>query len=230
MDNIMVVEDEDSIREFIIINLKRDGFNVIEAATGEEALDKLRLSPVDLIVLDIMLPGIDGYEVCKRVQVQRPGTAIIMLTAKGQDTDKVTGLQLGADDYVVKPFNPSVLTARVKAVLRRMRRKSPAKKIKVNDVTVDTNKRRVTVGGKNIELTNKEYELFMLLLTAGGDVVSRDEILSRLWDTNFYGDTKTIDVHIRRLREKLNDDPAHPKYIATVWGVGYRFVMGENDV
>ena len=230
MDNIMVVEDEDSIREFIIINLKRDGFNVIEAATGEEALDKLRLSPVDLIVLDIMLPGIDGYEVCKRVQVQRPGTAIIMLTAKGQDTDKVTGLQLGADDYVVKPFNPSVLTARVKAVLRRMRRKSPAKKIKVNDVTVDTNKRRVTVGGKNIELTNKEYELFMLLLTAGGDVVSRDEILSRLWDTNFYGDTKTIDVHIRRLREKLNDDLAHPKYIATVWGVGYRFVMGENDV
>ena len=230
MDNIMVVEDEDSIREFIIINLKRDGFNVIEAATGEEALDKLRLSPVDLIVLDIMLPGIDGYEVCKRVQVQRPGTAIIMLTAKGQDTDKVTGLQLGADDYVVKPFNPSVLTARVKAVLRRMRRKNPAKKIKVNDVTVDTNKRRVTVGGKNIELTNKEYELFMLLLTAGGDVVSRDEILSRLWDTNFYGDTKTIDVHIRRLREKLNDDPAHPKYIATVWGVGYRFVMGENDV
>ncbi len=230
MDNIMVVEDEDSIREFIVINLKRDGFNVIEAATGEEALDKLRLSPVDLIVLDIMLPGIDGYEVCKRVQVQRPGTAIIMLTAKGQDTDKVTGLQLGADDYVVKPFNPSVLTARVKAVLRRMRRKSPAKKIKVNDVTVDTNKRRVTVGGKNIELTNKEYELFMLLLTAGGDVVSRDEILSRLWDTNFYGDTKTIDVHIRRLREKLNDDPAHPKYIATVWGVGYRFVMGENDV
>jgi DNA-binding response OmpR family regulator len=226
----MVVEDEDSIREFIVINLKRDGFNVIEAATGEEALDKLRLSPVDLIVLDIMLPGIDGYEVCKRVQVQRPGTAIIMLTAKGQDTDKVTGLQLGADDYVVKPFNPSVLTARVKAVLRRMRRKSPAKKIKVNDVTVDTNKRRVTVGGKNIELTNKEYELFMLLLTAGGDVVSRDEILSRLWDTNFYGDTKTIDVHIRRLREKLNDDPAHPKYIATVWGVGYRFVMGENDV
>lgn len=230
MDNIMVVEDEDSIREFIVINLKRDGFNVIEAATGEEALDKLWLSPVDLIVLDIMLPGIDGYEVCKRVQVQRPGTAIIMLTAKGQDTDKVTGLQLGADDYVVKPFNPSVLTARVKAVLRRMRRKSPAKKIKVNDVTVDTNKRRVTVGGKNIELTNKEYELFMLLLTAGGDVVSRDEILSRLWDTNFYGDTKTIDVHIRRLREKLNDDPAHPKYIATVWGVGYRFVMGENDV
>ena len=230
MDNIMVVEDEDSIREFIVINLKRDGFNVIEAATGEEALDKLRLSPVDLIVLDIMLPGIDGYEVCKRVQVQRPGTAIIMLTAKGQDTDKVTGLQLGADDYVVKPFNPSVLTARVKAVLRRMRRKNPAKKIKVNDVTVDTNKRRVTVGGKNIELTNKEYELFMLLLTAGGDVVSRDEILSRLWDTNFYGDTKTIDVHIRRLREKLNDDPAHPKYIATVWGVGYRFVMGENDV
>ncbi len=110
MDNIMVVEDEDSIREFIVINLKRDGFNVIEAATGEEALDKLRLSPVDLIVLDIMLPGIDGYEVCKRVQVQRPGTAIIMLTAKGQDTDKVTGLQLGADDYVVKPFNPSVLT------------------------------------------------------------------------------------------------------------------------
>ncbi len=230
MYNIMVVEDEDSIREFILINLKRDGFNVVEAATGEEALDKLRLSPVDLIVLDIMLPGIDGYEVCKRVQAERPGTAIIMLTAKGQDTDKVLGLELGADDYVVKPFNPTELNARIKAILRRLKRKNPEKKIQVKDIIIDTDRRKVTVGGRPIELTNKEYELFLLLLEAGGSVVSRDEILNKLWDTNFYGDTKTIDVHIRRLREKLDDDPSCPRYIATVWGVGYRFVMEENDV
>ncbi|MDI6601565.1 MAG: response regulator transcription factor [Thermoanaerobacteraceae bacterium] len=230
MGNILVVEDEDSIREFIVINLKREGFGVIEAATGEEALARLRVNPVDLIILDIMLPGIDGYEVCKRVQEERPGTAIIMLTAKGQDTDKVIGLELGADDYVVKPFNPVELTARVKAVLRRLNRKQRDQKIQIKDVTIDTEKRRVTANGKPLDLTNKEYELFLLLIETGGGVVTREEILNKLWGTNFYGDTKTIDVHIRRLREKLGDDPSCPRYIATVWGVGYRFVMEEDDV
>lgn len=230
MSNILVVEDEDPIREFIVINLKRDGFNVIEAATGEEALAKLKLNPVDLIILDIMLPGIDGYEVCKRVQEERPGTAIIMLTAKGQDTDKVLGLELGADDYVVKPFNPSELNARVKAIMRRLKGRHPEKRIQVKDITIDKDKRKVTVDGKPVEMTNKEYELFLLLLEAGGRVVPREEILNKLWDTNYYGDTKTIDVHIRRLREKMGDDPSCPKYIATVWGIGYRFVMEDYDV
>ncbi|TZE81128.1 response regulator transcription factor [Calorimonas adulescens] len=230
MGSILVVEDEDSIREFIVINLKREGFNVIEAATGEEALNMIRVHIVDLIILDIMLPGIDGYEVCKKVQEERPGTAIIMLTARGQDTDKVVGLELGADDYVVKPFNPVELTARVKAVLRRVNRKYKESKIRVKDIIVDTEKRRITKDGKNIDLTNKEYELLLLLMEAGGSVVTRDEILNKLWGTNFYGDIKTIDVHIRRLREKLCDNTAKPRYIATVWGVGYRFVMGEEDV
>jgi len=150
MGSILVVEDEDSIREFIVINLKREGFNVIEAATGEEALNMIRVHIVDLIILDIMLPGIDGYEVCKKVQEERPGTAIIMLTARGQDTDKVVGLELGADDYVVKPFNPVELTARVKAVLRRVNRKYKESKIRVKDIIVDTEKRRITKDGKTL--------------------------------------------------------------------------------
>ncbi|ADL07068.1 response regulator transcription factor [Thermosediminibacter oceani] len=221
---ILVVEDEDSIRRFIVINLKRNGYEVIEAASGEEALMKAMEGKPDLVVLDVMLPGMDGFEVCRLLREKLPDMAVIMLTARGQDIDKIMGLELGADDYVVKPFNPLELTARIRAVLRRIRKAGlEDEKISSGPFMLDLKGHRVLKKGEELDLTPREFDLMALFMKNPGKAFSRDEILNAVWGADYVGDPKTVDVHIRRLREKVEDDPGRPEYIETVWGIGYRW-------
>ncbi|MCG0274948.1 MAG: response regulator transcription factor [Thermosediminibacteraceae bacterium] len=221
---IMVVEDENSIRRFIVINLKRNGYEVIEAASGEEAVRKAIEEKPDLVVLDVMLPGMDGFEVCRILREKLPDVAVIMLTARGQDMDKIMGLELGADDYMVKPFNPLELTARIRAVLRRIRKAGlEDEKISSGPFVLDLKGHRVLKKGEELDLTPREFDLMALFMKNPGKAFSRDEILNAVWGTDYIGDPKTVDVHIRRLREKVEDDPGRPEYIETVWGIGYRW-------
>jgi DNA-binding response OmpR family regulator len=220
---ILVVEDEEPIRRFIVINLKRNGFEVMEAASGEEAMMKAEERP-DMVVLDVMLPGMDGFEVCRLLRQKYPDIAIIMLTARGQDVDKVLGLELGADDYVIKPFNPLELTARVRAVLRRIRKAVPEDaEILSGPFRADQKGHRVFKNDKELELTPREFDMLMLFIKNPGRAFSRDEILNEVWGKDYVGDPKTVDVHVRRLREKIEDAPAKSGYIETVWGMGYRW-------
>ncbi len=224
MYNILIVEDEKPIREFIAINLKREKFEVLEAGTGEEALSLLKENSIDLVVLDLMLPGIDGYEVCSRIRNNYPDTAVIMVTAKSSDMDKVLGLELGADDYMVKPFNTYELTARIRSVLRRTAKVDSRSNTFVDgQIKINTLTHMVYKNGREIDLTPKEFDLLVILVQNPGVVFDRNQILDLVWDENYFGDTKTVDVHIRRLREKIEDNPSEPVYIETVWGVGYRW-------
>ncbi|MFZ5990078.1 MAG: response regulator transcription factor [Bacillota bacterium] len=218
---ILVVEDESSIRSFIVTNLKRNDFSVIEAATGKEALRKVELEKPELIVLDIMLPDIDGFEVCKKVTDIHPEISIIMLTARGQDTDKVNGLELGADDYIIKPFNPMELVARVKAVMRRTNKVQPQHEILIGPFKIDFDSQSIYKNSVILDFTPREFCLMKIFINNCNKALSRDEILNLVWGEDFVGDPKTVDVHIRRLREKIEDDPSHPKFIETVWGYGY---------
>lgn len=221
---ILVVEDEESIRRFIVINLKRNGFEVMEASCGEEALKKAMDNEPDLVVLDVMLPDIDGFEVCRAMRQKFPDMAIIMLTARGQAMDKVLGLELGADDYVVKPFNPLELTARIRAVLRRIQKNgSGNKKIISRSFVLDPEGHKFFKKDNELQLTPREFYMMMLFMKNPGRAFSRDEILNAVWGEDYVGDPKTVDVHVRRLREKIEDDPAKPEYIETVWGMGYRW-------
>lgn len=233
MRKVMVLEDESSIRSFIVINLRRAGYEVVEAETGEEALDKLHENPDTLVaLLDVMLPGIDGFEVCRRIRATNPRIGIIMLTARSQEMDKVTGLMNGADDYVTKPFNILELKARIKALLRRA--KGPARPgrnpalLTVGDLSLDTEQRVAIRDGRTIDLTAKEYDLIELLMKNPRRVYSRESLMNLVWGYSYAGDYRTVDVHIRRLREKLERVPAEPEYIMTKWGVGYYFA-GENQ-
>lgn len=221
-NRILVVEDEESIRQFITLNLSAAGYEVGEAETGEMALIMLGGFKPDLIVLDLMLPGIDGLAVCQRVRETKPEVFIIMLTAKGQDTDKILGLELGADDYMVKPFNPLELLARIKAALRR---RTPLKEdvLRCGDLHLDVAANRFLKNGLEIELTPTEFALLKMFLQNQGKALKRNEMLDAVWGQEYFGDTKTLDVHIRRLREKLEDRPSQPEYIKTVWGYGYRW-------
>ena len=231
MTKILLVEDETSIRKFIKINLEREGFDVYEAGSGEEGLDIAKEKQPDIVLLDIMLPGIDGFEVCDRLRASFPGLGIIMLTAKAEDYDKIMGLQSGTDDYLTKPFNPTELTLRSKSLERRIGKDVAAKKgnryLESGDFKIDVYGHKFYKGEREIELTPTEHEIVKLFMNNVNRALSRDEILNAVWGEEFLGDSKIVDVNIRRLRSKIEEDAAHPVYIETVWGVGYRWKINN---
>ena len=220
---VLIVDDEPGILRLISMYLEREGFETISARTGTEALEIVGRSSPALVVLDIMLPDIDGWEVCREIR-RDSDVPIIMLTAREGDEDKIVGLEIGADDYVTKPFVPRELVARVKAILRRARA-APEPEPNVLDfgrLTIDTAKREVKLDGESISLRAKEYDLLVELARRPGVVFTREKLLQDVWGYDFFGDSGTIDVHVRRLRAKLNDNSQNPNFIETVWGVGYR--------
>lgn len=227
---ILVVDDEKSIVRLVTFNLEKEGYTTLKAYDGEEALDLMRREKPDLVLLDIMLPKIDGFDVCRRIRQEGMQVAVIMLTAKDQEIDIVLGLELGADDYITKPFSPRELVARVKAVLRRMAAQEGSAReegMKIGGLVIDSSKYEVTVNGRPVELTPKEFELLDFLARNAGRVMTRDALLNHLWGYTYAGDTRIVDVHISHLREKIEDNPKNPVYIKTVRGVGYKF-KGPN--
>ena len=226
MKKVMVLEDESSIRSFIVINLRRAGYEVIEAETGEEALEKQQQNhDIRVALLDIMLPGIDGFEVCRRIRATNAQIGIIMLTARSQEMDKVTGLMTGADDYVTKPFSPAELTARVDALMRRSggAPEESSGEISQPPFLLNTRNRTLEKNGQRIKLTQVEYSIMRMFMENPGKALSREEILDMVWGRNYFGELKIVDVNIRRLRIKIEDDTANPTYITTVWGFGYKW-------
>ena len=224
---VLVLEDESSIRSFIVINLTRAGYEVIEAETGEEALEKLKdNSDIRVALLDIMLPGIDGFEVCRRIRATNTRIGIIMLTARSQEMDKVTGLMTGADDYVTKPFSPAELTARVDALFRRTggeEESVSADEISQPPFLLNTRNRTLEKNGQRVKLTQVEYGIVKLFMENPGKALSREEILDAVWGKDYFGELKIVDVNIRRLRIKIEDNAQNPTYINTVWGYGYKW-------
>ena len=223
MKKILFVADEDSIRGFLKINLKRYGFEVLETDNGEEGLNILELQNPVLVILDVMLPGMNGFEVCKKIREKKDKIGIIMLTAKGQDMDKIMGLEYGADDYMVKPFNPMELLLRIKAILRRIGGNKENNIIRNGIFTIDSYGKKVFKGGKEIDLTPKEYSLIKLFIENPNKAFSRDELLDLVWGKDYFADSKIIDVNIRRLRSKIEDSSSKEGYIETIWGLGYRW-------
>ena len=227
MKKVLVLEDEANIRGFIVINLRRAGYEVIEAESGEEALEKLKVQrDIRVALLDVMLPGIDGFEVCRRLRANDANIGIIMLTARSQEMDKVTGLMTGADDYVTKPFSPAELTARVDALMRRSGGAEPEEKageLVSPPFTLNLRNRTLEKNGERVKLTQVEYSLMKLFMENPGKALSREEILDTVWGHDYFGELKIVDVNIRRLRLKIEDDTANPTYITTVWGFGYKW-------
>ena len=227
MKKILVLEDEANIRSFVVINLRRSGYEPIEAETGAEALEKWRVNPdICLALLDVMLPDIDGFEVCRRIRASGSKIGIIMLTAKSQEIDKVTGLMTGADDYVTKPFSPAELTARVDALIRRLGAGEDEKasvEISSGPFLLNTRNRTLEKNGQRLKLTQIEYLLMKLFMETPGKAMSREDILSTVWGSDFSGELKTVDVNIRRLRIKIESDPTEPEFLTTVWGYGYKW-------
>lgn len=224
-NSILIIEDEDSIRKFVKINLDRAGFDVKDAATGEEGIEIARNQKIDIVVLDIMLPGMDGYQVCKILRTEFPNLGIIMLTAKSQDIDKIMGLEYGTDDYITKPFNPMELVLRVKSLARRMEIPDDENEsvLEYNSFRIDVYSRKFYNDKHELELTPTEYSIAKLFMENPGKAFKRDEILNLVWGYDFVGDSKIVDVNIRRLRSKIEKDSSNPYYIETVWGVGYRW-------
>lgn len=226
MKNVLVIEDDKSISDLIKIHLKDMNYNVTQSYDGYEGLNKAIENSFDLIVLDIMLPNVDGLEVCKELRKQEKYTPILILTAKSEEFDKVLGLELGADDYLTKPFAIRELIARVKAIFRRveaLQKEQETEDIIICDLVIDVTKRRVTLRGERIELTPKEFELLHLLASHPGKTYTREQLLSNLWGYSYNGYEHTVNSHINRLRGKIETDLSDPKYILTTWGVGYRF-------
>lgn len=223
-ERILLVEDEKTLAKALKFNLEKEGFRVEVAFDGEEALNAMSGEEPDLVILDLMLPKIDGYEVCRSIR-RSSDVPIIMLTARDEDIDKILGLELGADDYMTKPFNTRELLARIRAILRRTVQQAAAARsfIKVGDLQIDVIKRKVTVKGREVALTSREYNLLSLLASNPGKVYSREELLEEIWGDDYSGDVRTVDVHIRHLREKIEEFPAEPNIILTVWGAGYKF-------
>ena len=221
---VLVVDDEKLIVKGVRFSLEQDGMEVDCAYDGEEALQMIRDKEYDIILLDVMLPKLTGFEVCQQVR-EFSSVPIVMLTAKGEDMDKILGLEYGADDYITKPFNILEVKARLKAIMRRTtpKAKEEAKIIESKDMRLDCEGRRVYVAGKEINLTAKEFELLELLILNPNKVYSRENLLKLIWGLDYPGDVRTVDVHIRRLREKIEDNPSEPKYVHTKWGVGYYF-------
>ncbi|RVU54937.1 response regulator transcription factor [Anaerosphaera multitolerans] len=222
---ILLVEDEDAIRKFVKINLEREGYLVYEAPTGEEGVEIANAEHPDIVVLDVMLPGIDGFEVCRILREKFPNLGIIMLTAKAEDYDKIMGLQSGADDYLSKPFNPTELTLRIKSLERRIEPDENVKKELIihPPFKLDTYARKFYKDDIELELTPTEYQIMKNFMENPGKALNRDEILKLVWGEDFVGDSKIVDVNIRRLRSKIEENPARPRFIETVWGLGYRW-------
>ncbi|MGI6604432.1 MAG: response regulator [bacterium] len=228
-EKILVVDDEESILELLRYNLEKEGYSVLSVQDGAEAIEMAKREKPDLVLLDLMLPVVDGLEVCRRLR-QSSNVPILMLTAKREETDRIVGLELGADDYLTKPFGIRELLARVRAILRRTRgyeELGPSQRITVRGLVIDPERHEVIVRGKKVELTLKEFELLSFLARNPGRVFPREELLERLWDYEFLGDSRTLDVHIRHLREKIEVDPSNPIYIKTVRGVGYKLEVPE---
>lgn len=229
MKQILVCEDEDAIRDFIVINLKRSGYNTVDVSNGEDALKVFNDSSknFDIILIDIMMPGIDGFEVCKQIRKSNENVGIIMLTAKTQEMDKVRGLMLGADDYISKPFSPSELIARIDAIYRRVvminSNSNKVEIIRSGPFEFNNKSRMLTKNGRTIELTQVEYQLMNLFLKNPNVALERMQILHQIWGKDYFGDVKIVDVNIRRLRMKIEDDPSLPTFIQTVWGYGYKW-------
>ncbi len=220
---VLVVDDEPMVREVVTAYLEREGFLVACAATGPEAVRAIDTGRPDLVVLDVMLPGLDGLEILRRLRAAST-IPVILLTARAEETDRVIGLELGADDYVVKPFSPRELTARVRSVLRRARPEPDRPRIEYERIVIDGATREVTVDGAAVELTPKEFDLLAFLAGSPRQVFSRGQLLESVWDSSLdYQDPSTVTVHIRRLRQKLEDEPNKPSWLRTVWGVGYKF-------
>ena len=222
MKTVLVVDDEPIVREVVVRYLEREGYRTLEAGDGDAARDALARTSPDLVVLDVMLPGTDGLELCRwiRSTSQLP---VIMLTARGEEADRIVGLELGADDYVTKPFSPRELAARVKSVLRRSdRADESAERLEFGDVELEQATREVRKAGIELRLTAKEFDLLWFLASHPRRVFSRDQLMARVWGYTAALDTGTVTVHVRRLREKIEDDPSEPRYLETVWGIGYR--------
>lgn len=232
MKRVLVCEDESAIRDFVVINLKRAGYEVLEAASGEEALKKFDASQqrVDVALLDVMLPGIDGFEVCRQLRERNALMGIIMLTARTQEMEKVSGLMQGADDYVTKPFSPSELMARVDALHRRVEAAYAGQQVNYleqvasGSFVLNLRSRTLYKNDTPLELTQVEYQIMEYFFANEGKALSRTDILTRVWGGEYYGEEKIVDVNIRRLRMKIEDDPSTPRHILTVWGLGYKWM------
>ncbi len=230
MKRILIVEDETAIREFEAINLKRVGYETVEAGSGEEALEIYDndISGFDIALLDVMMPGMDGFALCKELRKRSQSLGIIMLTAKSQEMDKISGLMIGADDYITKPFSPTELLARVDSLYRRVELQSANQKqssdeITLGEFTLNLRKRTLKKNGADIELTQVEFQIIEYFFTNPDTALGRNEILERVWGASYYGEEKIVDVNIRRLRMKIEDDASAPKYLVTVWGMGYKW-------
>ncbi len=224
MTRVLVVEDEQSLREPLVYLLEKEGYEVLEAADGNAALELFKSEPLDLILLDIMMPGMSGNEVCRVIR-QTSNIPVIMLTAKDSEIDKVVGLEIGADDYVTKPYSSRELLARMKAVLRRNSEPATATDglLEGGPVSMDVDRHLVFVNGQKVAMPLKEFDLLELLLENRNRVLTRGQIIDRVWGSNYFGDTKTLDVHVKRIRSKIEDDPARPVLLVTVRGLGYKF-------
>ena len=234
MKCVLIAEDEVSIRDFVVINLKRSGYEVIEASDGEESIEKFNkfYNQIDVVILDIMMPIIDGLEVCKYIREKSKRIGIIMLTARTQEMDKVTGLMVGADDYVTKPFSPSELMARIDAVYRRVsltiendNEKNNTNVLSLNEFVLDLRSHTLTKNGVNIDLTQMEFQIIEYFFTNPNVALDRNDILKFVWGDSYFGDEKVVDVNIHRLRNKVEDEPSQPKHLITVWGMGYKWVV-----
>lgn len=230
---VLVVDDEKLIVKGIRFSLEQDGMEVDCAYDGEEALNKIKENEYDIVLLDLMLPKLSGLEVCQQVR-EFSRVPIIMITAKGEDMDKIMGLEYGADDYITKPFNILEVKVRIKAILRRAtvpetEKKSESTVLEASDMRLETEDRRLFIAGKEINLTSKEFDVLELLVRNPNKVYSRDKLLEIIWGSDYPGDERTVDVHIRRLREKIEPNPSEPKYVHTKWGVGYFFKGSESD-
>ena len=224
MTTILVVDDEPTIREVVVRYLEREGYRTLEAADGRRARELIDSDPPSLVVLDLMLPGTDGLALCRWIRAHS-SVPVIMLTARGEEADRIVGLEVGADDYVTKPFSPRELTARVRTVLRRSAPEtSSAAVLEFGSISIDGEAREVRKDAVRLKLTGKEFDLLSFLAGHPGRVFSRDQLMNRVWGYSSAFDTGTVTVHVRRLREKLESDPSHPRHLETVWGAGYRFV------
>ena len=231
MKRIMIVEDEAAIREFEAINLKRVGYSVVEAGSGEEALDiyDSDIEGIDIALLDISMPGMDGCTLCKELRKRSETLGIIMLTARTQEMDKISGLMIGADDYITKPFSPTELLARVDSLYRRVEMQTPKSvsmqndEITLGEFTLNLRRRTLLKNGKNIELTQVEFQMIEYFFNNPDLALDRTDILSKVWGTNYFGEEKIVDVNVRRLRMKVEDDPSQPRHLITVWGMGYKW-------
>ena len=231
MKRIMIVEDEAAIREFEAINLKRVGYSVVEAGSGEEALEIFDndLDGIDIALLDISMPGMDGFTLCKELRQRSATVGIIMLTARTQEMDKISGLMIGADDYITKPFSPTELLARVDSLYRRVEMQAPKSapapndEIVLGEFTLNLRRRTLLKNGQNIELTQVEFQMIEYFFNNPDVALDRTDILSKVWGTNYFGEEKIVDVNVRRLRMKVEDDPSQPQRLITVWGMGYKW-------